>query len=98
VPLDSAWPMRNPWWQRQTGFASWPALSRHVQQLRDLEGEWRFVSLEVDGAQMPAEMLSHSRVLIDGDRFRTESPEAIYEGMFTIDVEATPPQIDMEFE
>src|SRR6476469_3877717 len=39
---------------RQTGFASWPALSRHVQELRGLEGEWRLASLEVDGAPMPA--------------------------------------------
>ena len=82
---------------RQTGFASWPALSRHVQQLRGLEGEWRFASLEVDGTTMPGEALTHSRLLIDGDRFRTESPEATFEGVFTIDVEATPSQIDIEF-
>ena len=72
---------------RQTGFASWPALSRHVQQLRALEGDWRFVSLEVDGTAMPAESMTHARLLIDGDRFRMESPEATYEGIFTIDVE-----------
>ena len=82
---------------RQTGFASWPALSRHVQQLRALEGDWRFVSLEIDGAAMPAESMTHARLLIDGDRFRMESPEATYEGIFTIDVEATPPTIDIEF-
>jgi uncharacterized protein (TIGR03067 family) len=82
---------------RQTGFASWPALSRHVQQLRALEGDWRFVSLEIDGAAMPAEAMTHARLLIDGDRFRMESPEATYEGIFTIDVEATPPTIDIEF-
>src|SRR5205085_10009869 len=33
----------------------------------------------------------------DGDRFRTESPEANYDGVFTIDVEATPSRIDIEF-
>lgn len=82
---------------RQTGFASWPALSRHVQELRALEGEWRFAALEVDGTAMPAAALSQSRLLIDGDRFRTESPEATYEGVFTIDVEATPAHIDIEF-
>ncbi len=82
---------------RQTGFGSWPALSRHVQQLRALEGDWRLVSLEVDGAAAPAGMLAESRLLIDGDRFRSESPEAIYDGVFTIDVEATPARIDIEF-
>jgi uncharacterized protein (TIGR03067 family) len=36
-------------------------------------------------------------LLIDGDRFRTESPEANYEGIFNIDVEAQPHAIDIEF-
>lgn len=82
---------------RQSGFASWPALSRHVQDLRGLEGEWHFVSLSVDGNKMPAAAMSASRLLVDGDRFRTESPEATYDGVFTIDVEASPRQIDIEF-
>ena len=82
---------------RQTGFASWPALSRHVQQLRALEGDWRFASLEIDGAAMPSATFGASRLLIDGDRFRSESPEAIYEGIFTVDVETSPAHIDIEF-
>jgi uncharacterized protein (TIGR03067 family) len=82
---------------RQHGFASWPALSRHVEQLRALEGEWKFGSQEVDGVVMSAAALSRSRLLIDGNRFRMESPEAIYEGVLTIDVEATPAQITTEF-
>jgi uncharacterized protein (TIGR03067 family) len=82
---------------RQHGFASWPALSRHVEQLRALEGEWRFGSQEVDGVVMSAAALSRSRLLIDGDRFRMESPEAIYEGVLTIDVDVTPAQITTEF-
>ena len=82
---------------RQTGFASWPGLSHHVHELRSLEGEWRFASLEIDAHPVPAAALTHSRMLIDGDRFRMESPEATYEGIFTIDVEATPPQIDIDF-
>lgn len=82
---------------RTTGFADWPSLAKHVQQLRALEGDWRFVSLEVDGGSMPAAMLGASRLLIDGDRFRMESPEATYEGIFNIDVDATPCRIDIEF-
>jgi uncharacterized protein (TIGR03067 family) len=82
---------------RQSGFAGWPALARYVEQLRALEGEWRFERLQVDGNTMPAAALSASRLLIDGDRFRTESPEATYEGVFTIDVEASPARIDIEF-
>jgi uncharacterized protein (TIGR03067 family) len=62
-----------------------------------MEGTWEFVDLEVDGNQMPGSALASSRMLIDGDRFRMESPEANYEGIFTIDIEQTPHQIDIEF-
>jgi uncharacterized protein (TIGR03067 family) len=82
---------------RQTGFASWPQLSRHVEQLRALEGTWEFASLVVDGQTMPEQALRSSRLFIDGDRFRTETPEGKYEGIFNIDVEAEPHEIDIEF-
>lgn len=82
---------------RQTGFAGWPQLARHVEQLRSLEGTWEFESLEIDANQIPAAAMSSSRLLIDGDRFRTESPEATYEGVFSINVESDPQGIDIEF-
>jgi uncharacterized protein (TIGR03067 family) len=82
---------------RKTGFASWPQLARHVEQLRALEGTWAFARLEIDGNTMPPAMMEASRILIDGDRFRTESPEATYEGIFNINVEAQPHEIDIEF-
>ena len=82
---------------RKTGFASWPHLARHVEQLRALEGTWAFARLEIDGGAIPASALGASRILIDGDRFRTESPEATYEGIFNINVEAQPHEIDIEF-
>ena len=82
---------------RKNGFASWPHLARHVEQLRALEGIWAFARLEVDGHTLPAGALKGSRLLIDGDRFRTESPEANYEGIFNINVENQPHEIDIEF-
>jgi len=82
---------------RKSGFANWPFLARHVEQLRALEGEWAFTNIEIDGATMPAPSSARSRLLIDGDRFRMESPEATYEGVFSIDVEQDPPHIDIEF-
>jgi uncharacterized protein (TIGR03067 family) len=82
---------------RKTGFSNWPALVRHVEQLRQLEGTWEYVDLELDGAAIPVAGLENSRMLIDGDRFRMESREAIYEGIFTIDVDEIPHQIDIEF-
>src|SRR5262245_60673921 len=39
---------------RKTGFATWPQLGRHVDQLRALEGTWSFAHLEIDGHVMPA--------------------------------------------
>ncbi|MBP9902249.1 MAG: TIGR03067 domain-containing protein [Verrucomicrobia bacterium] len=82
---------------RESGFASWPNLARHVEQLRSLEGVWSFQRLEVVGTVLPAAGLQMSRLLIDGDRFRTESPEANYEGVFNINVEEQPQEIDIEF-
>ena len=82
---------------RQSGFAGWPHLARHVEQLRALEGAWAFERLEVDGSVLPAGALTASRILIDGDRFRTESPEANYEGIFNLNVETNPHGIDIEF-
>lgn len=82
---------------RRTGFAAWPLLARHVDRLRGMEGTWAFRSLEVDGEPVPAAMLGSSQLLIDGDRFRMESPEAVYEGLFLIDVEPVPHRIDIDF-
>jgi uncharacterized protein (TIGR03067 family) len=82
---------------RKSGFAAWPGLTRHVDRLRSMEGTWSFHSLEVDGAALSASMLTNSSLLIDGDRFRMESPEATYEGIFTIDVEQVPHHINIDF-
>jgi uncharacterized protein (TIGR03067 family) len=82
---------------RHGGFASWPALVRHVGTLRSLEGEWAFESLQVDGNDMPAAMLGASKLLFDGNRFRMESPEANYDGHFGIDTSHTPMHLDIEF-
>ncbi|OAI38894.1 hypothetical protein AYO40_06225 [Planctomycetaceae bacterium SCGC AG-212-D15] len=82
---------------RKTGFACWPHLAHHVDNLRALEGTWAFAHLEIDGGAMPPAAMECSRILIDGDRFRTESPEANYEGIFNINVETQPNEIDIEF-
>jgi len=82
---------------RKSGFANWPGLARHVEQLRALEGEWAIERLEIDGNVAPPAMSGGAKLLIDGDRFRMDSVEADYEGIFNIDVEQTPPHIDIEF-
>jgi uncharacterized protein (TIGR03067 family) len=82
---------------RKSGFANWPGLARHVEQLRALEGEWTVERLEIDGNVAPPAMTGDAKLLIDGDRFRMESVEANYEGVFNIDVEHIPAHIDIEF-
>jgi uncharacterized protein (TIGR03067 family) len=82
---------------RRNGFASWPALVRHVDLLRALEGEWSFDALQVDGDDMPRALISASKLLLDGDRFRMESPEANYDGRFGIDTSMMPMHIDIQF-
>lgn len=72
-------------------------MNKHAKTMRALEGTWAFETLEIDGTVIPASALAQSRLLIDGDRFRTESPEATYDGIFTINLETTPHQIDIHF-
>jgi uncharacterized protein (TIGR03067 family) len=81
----------------KNGFAEWPGLARYLERLRSLEGTWVFRTLEVDSAKMPTAALGESRLLIDGDRFRMDSPDAKYEGIFDIDIERTPHTIDIDF-
>jgi uncharacterized protein (TIGR03067 family) len=82
---------------RRSGFPSWPALVRHVALLRALEGEWAFEALQVDGRDVPRALIATSRLLLDGDRFRMDSPAATYDGRFTIDTSTSPMQIDIAF-
>jgi uncharacterized protein (TIGR03067 family) len=82
---------------RKNGFRSWPKLVHYVEQLRALEGTWLFTSLEVEGSGLSTSVFSSSRFILDGDRFRMESIEATYEGIFDIDVEVTPYTIDIDF-
>lgn len=62
-----------------------------------MEGTWDFVALEMDAAPLYSISFRDSHLLIDGDRFYMRSPEANYEGIFIIDVEAQPHAIDIQF-
>ena len=53
---------------RASGFTSWPALAKHVEQLHALEGEWRFVGLQVDGSDVPG---GDVRAVANPDRRRS---------------------------
>ena len=72
----SGWPMRSRRLPARAGLRvgrNWRGMSSSFARL---EGTWSFARLEIDGQNIPASALQSSRLLIDGDRFRTESPEA----------------------
>ena len=82
---------------RDSGFTSWPALAKHVEQLRALEGEWSFESAcKSTAATCRRPMSAESRLLIDGDRFRMESPGRITTDLHDRRVRG-PAHIDIEF-
>ena len=82
---------------RKSGFESWPKLVHHVGTLRDLEGTWGFKSLVVGPNTIPTAMIASSKIVMNGDRFNTLSPEGDYLGEFAINVETNPMQIDIHF-
>ena len=82
---------------RKNGFDSWPKLVHHVETLNNLEGTWGFQSLMVGENQIPAGMLESSKIVMNGDRFNTLSPEGNYLGEFAIDVQKSPMEIDIHF-
>src|SRR5436190_23631320 len=50
---------------RDSGFKSWPGLAKQVEQVRLLEGEWRFVGRQVGGADGPAAMCGESGIVLE---------------------------------
>ena len=86
-----------PAWRKDLAKQTKALRAKLGRALRELEGEWAFDSLEVDGAAMPTGVFANSRILMDGDRFRMESAEATYDGTFVIDVELVPATIDITF-
>src|SRR5258707_11353941 len=50
---------------RTSGFAAWPSLARHVEQLRALEGDWRFRALGIDGGAGAAAKEGPPGLLLD---------------------------------
>ena len=62
-----------------------------------LQGAWRLSSLEVDGEDMPPDMLSACRVKIRGSRFRSLGMGAEYIGTVTLDSSARPKAFDLAY-
>jgi len=69
-----------------------------AQDLDRLQGAWKVTALEVDGQQMPAEMLAGSNIVVQGDRFTSNGMGFVYEGRIGIDASTTPRRLDMKFD
>jgi uncharacterized protein (TIGR03067 family) len=82
---------------RQHGFASWPRLVRHIEELMALQGSWRVTSLETEGQAMSPDAFGSSTITIDGDLFVFRSWGGDHEGIFTVDAEAEPKTLDIDF-
>ena len=50
-----------------------------MNDLENVQGTWRFASLEVDGETIAEQHLEGFRLAISGDAFTTASPEAVYQ-------------------
>lgn len=66
-------------------------------EIKKLQGTWRFSTLEVEANEVPEEMFSDSRMVIEGASFVMTSKEATYSGTFTVDVSKRPKTIDLFF-
>src|SRR5438067_1527262 len=63
-----------------------------------LQGSWRIATMEVDGREMPAQMLAGSSIVVKGSRFTSTGMDAVYEGELVLDPSAMPRRLDMRFD
>jgi len=68
-----------------------------MQDLDLLQGAWTVTTLEMDGQQVPSEMLGGARIIVQGNRFSSTGMGATYEGTLELDASVVPRQIDMKF-
>jgi uncharacterized protein (TIGR03067 family) len=64
---------------------------------QNLQGTWRFTSLEVDGNAMEPSAVGESAMAIAGDTFEMKSMGFLYKGTFRIDEKSKPKTIDIHF-
>ena len=68
-----------------------------VEELNKLQGTWNFVSFELDGVKLPEAMLSGSKIIINGDTFKSITGGVTYLGTIRLDVAKNPKTIDLIF-
>lgn len=65
--------------------------------LAKLQGCWKIVALEVEGAKMAEEVFSGSRIVVEGNDFDTISMGASYKGTLSVDEGSPLRQLDLRF-
>lgn len=65
--------------------------------LDKLQGTWIIVTLEMNGAEMPAGAHGGSKIVVKGDKFTTISMGAEYSGTITLDSAKRPRAFDLKF-
>jgi uncharacterized protein (TIGR03067 family) len=63
-----------------------------------LQGTWRIVTLEMNGAAMPSAMLVEAKIVVEGDRFVSLGMGGPYTGLMTIDEVASPKRFSVKFD
>jgi uncharacterized protein (TIGR03067 family) len=69
------------------------------KELLKFEGNWRVVSLEIEGMKLPEEQVKQmaARLILKGDQFTFKDAAATYKGNFRVDPTTKPKQLDLMF-
>lgn len=65
--------------------------------LKNLQGSWTIVTLEMDGREMPAGAPGGSKIVVRGNKFTTISMGATYNGTIALDPTKRPKTFDLKF-
>ncbi len=68
-----------------------------MNELEKLQGNWNFVSLEVEGMKIPEHAFKGAKIMIKGDSFTSITSEATYAGTLKVDVTKNLKTIDLIF-
>jgi uncharacterized protein (TIGR03067 family) len=85
-------------WSGRTGGAEASKQDAARKELAKFDGTWRFVSIEMEGAKVPAEQVKKSgNMVIHGNQFSLKAGDVTYRGTFKVDLSAKLKRIDITF-
>jgi uncharacterized protein (TIGR03067 family) len=74
-----------------------PKDSEGKSDAENLQGTWKLVSLEADGAKAPEEQIFGMRLIISGERFVVADNHTTTHGTLKVDTSKKPKTIDLTF-